>query len=40
LKCLDWIFKIILNIKGNFNQFTKIILWLNYTWFDAISFNP
>ncbi len=40
LKCLDWIFKIILSIKGNFNQFTKIILWLNYTWFDAISFNP
>lgn len=40
LKCLDWIFKIILNIKGNLNQFAKIILWLNYTWFDAISFNP
>ncbi len=27
LKCLNWIFKIILSIKGNFNQFTKIILW-------------
>lgn len=26
LKCLDWIFKIILSIKGNFSQFTKIIL--------------
>ncbi len=26
LKCLDWIFKIMLSIKGNFNQFTKIIL--------------